>query len=153
MRCVQRRCERVRGISAKCSQDLPNAAIERFNNNVLSAVEILAFPIERECRRRSTRQVDGALYRFTTTDSGVEAQATPVTVVSHGFSEPAPRRFQAMFDWTGTSDPTPWLCIDRAIEFMGGLVPGGWPEVRARNRELALRARDILCSALGVPPP
>ncbi|HVZ32281.1 MAG TPA: aminotransferase class V-fold PLP-dependent enzyme, partial [Polyangiaceae bacterium] len=30
------------------------------------------------------------------------------SVVSHGFSEPSPRRFQAMFDWTGTSDPTAW---------------------------------------------
>ncbi len=75
------------------------------------------------------------------------------TVISHGLSASEPGRFHAMFDWTGTSDPTAWLCIDRAIEVMAGLLPGGWPELRAANRRLALRARDVLCSALGVPPP
>jgi len=75
------------------------------------------------------------------------------SVVSHGFSEPEPQRFQAMFDWTGTSDPTAWMCIEQALQFMGGLLPGGWPRVREENRRLALRARDVLCKALGQPAP
>ena len=70
-------------------------------------------------------------------------------VISHGYTQ----GFQAEFDWTGTSDPTPWLCIPEAIRYMGGLLPGGWSELMTRNRTLALQARDILCAALGVDPP
>ncbi|HVZ32893.1 MAG TPA: aminotransferase, partial [Polyangiaceae bacterium] len=84
--------------------------------------------------------------------SELQEQIHP-SVVSHGFSEPAPRRFQAMFDWTGTSDPTAWLCVQKAIQFMGGLVHGGWPELRLQNHRLALRARDILCQALELDAP
>jgi isopenicillin-N epimerase len=36
---------------------------------------------------------------------------------------------------------------------VGSLVDGGWPGVRAHNRALALRGREILCQALGVPAP
>lgn len=82
----------------------------------------------------------------------LRAQILP-SVVSHGFSEPEPRRFQAMFDWTGTSDPTAWLCLDRTLEFMGSLLPGGWRQLREENHRLALRARDTLCAALGCPRP
>ena len=71
------------------------------------------------------------------------------SVISHGY----PRGFQAEFDWTGTCDPTPWLCIPEAIRYMGGLLPGGWPELMTRNRALALQARDILCTALGLNAP
>ncbi len=70
-------------------------------------------------------------------------------VISHGYR----CGFQAEFDWTGTFDPTPWLCIPEAIGYMGGLLPGGWPELMARNRDLALQARDLLCAALGVDRP
>ncbi len=33
------------------------------------------------------------------------------------------------------------------------MCPRGWPEVRSRNHDLAVRARTILCEALGVEPP
>jgi isopenicillin-N epimerase len=69
--------------------------------------------------------------------------------ISHGYG----CGFQAEFDWTGTFDPTPWLCIPEAIRYMGDLLPGGWPELMARNRGLALQARDLLCAALGVDRP
>lgn len=62
-------------------------------------------------------------------------------------------RFQLEFGWTGTVDPTSYLCIPESIRFMGSLLPGGWPELMERNRELALRARGLLCDALGVAPP
>ncbi len=62
-------------------------------------------------------------------------------------------RFRIEADWTGTHDPTPFLCIPAAIDAMGGLFPGGWDELRARNRALALAGRDALLSAVGGEAP
>jgi isopenicillin-N epimerase len=75
-------------------------------------------------------------------------------VISHGYDSPRPRkRFLEELDWTGTDDPTPALCVPEALRFVGSLVEGGWPAVRAHNRALARRGRDLLCAALGVEPP
>ena len=75
-------------------------------------------------------------------------------VISHGYNSRRQRpRFHEEFDWTGTDDPSAWLCVPEAIRFIGGLVPGGWDEVRAHNRALVLAGRQILCDALGQPPP
>jgi len=71
------------------------------------------------------------------------------TVISHGYGE----GFHAEFDWIGTFDPTPWLCIPAALDILGGLLPGGWPEVMANNRRLALRGRTLLTESLGIEPP
>jgi isopenicillin-N epimerase len=77
--------------------------------------------------------------------------ARPVrpAVISHGATATVPgrSRFRLEFDWTGTADPTPALCVPAAIRFVGSLVPGGWPEVMERNRRLALEARRILGAA------
>ena len=73
-------------------------------------------------------------------------------VVSHGATA-VEDRFRHEFDWTGTADPTPWLALPAAIETVASLVPGGWPEVRQANHDLAVRARDILCQALDLAPP
>lgn len=74
--------------------------------------------------------------------------------ISHGYATRRPRkRLLEEFDWTGTQDPTPWLCVPDAIRFVGGLLDGGWPAVRAHNRALALEARAILCEALALEPP
>ena len=70
-------------------------------------------------------------------------------VISHGYEG----GFRAEFDWTGTRDPTPWLCIGESIRVVGGLVPGGWPEVMARNHALVLEARALLLEALGAAAP
>ena len=84
----------------------------------------------------------------------LQAEIRPV-VISHGANRPRPgrSRFHDEMDWTGTIDPTPFLCVPVAIETMGSLVPGGWDEVRRRNRALALEGRRVLSEALGAPPP
>jgi isopenicillin-N epimerase len=75
-------------------------------------------------------------------------------VISHGANRPRPgrSRFHDELDWTGTIDPTPFLCVPVAIETLASLVPGGWDEVRRRNRALALEGRRILSESLGTPP-
>jgi isopenicillin-N epimerase len=71
------------------------------------------------------------------------------SVISHGYRQ----GFQAEFDWTGTFDPTPWLCIGESLKFLGGLLPGGWPELMARNHALVMQARTLLLEALAVEAP
>jgi isopenicillin-N epimerase len=80
---------------------------------------------------------------------------TRPVVISHGASSRRTdrSRFLLEFDWIGTVDPTPWLCIPACIEFVGGLFPGGWTGLAEANRALALAARDRLVEALGVPAP
>ena len=77
------------------------------------------------------------------------------TVISHGAMAviPGVSRFRLEFDWPGTTDPTPALCLPAAIRFLGGLLPGGWDALRTRNRALAVDARRLLCAALDVPVP
>jgi isopenicillin-N epimerase len=81
--------------------------------------------------------------------------ATPPLSISHGANAPRSERgrFRLLHDWTGTVDPSPWLVIPRAIEFMGGLVPGGWDALRAHNHRLCLEGRALLCAALEIDPP
>lgn len=74
-------------------------------------------------------------------------------VISHGAAVDGEGRFQAEFDWTGTRDVSPYLCVPTSISFLRTLMPGGWPAIRARNEALALRARDLLCETLEVDPP
>jgi isopenicillin-N epimerase len=77
------------------------------------------------------------------------------TTISHGTNSPRSdvSRFRLLFDWTGTHDPTPYLSIPIAIATIDSMLDGGWPAVRARNHDLALRARDLLADALGIPTP
>jgi isopenicillin-N epimerase len=76
-------------------------------------------------------------------------------VISHGANAPlrGRSRFWHEFDWVGTRDPTPFLCVPYAIAFLSGLYPGGMKEHLARNHALAIQGRDILCNALGAPVP
>ncbi len=83
-----------------------------------------------------------------------QADIHPLTI-SHGATavRPGRSRFRLEFDWMGTQDPTGWLTVPRAIDYLGGLLPGGWPALMARNRALTLEARGLLCAAAGTPPP
>jgi isopenicillin-N epimerase len=71
-------------------------------------------------------------------------------VISHGFNTPRPghNRLQDAFDWAGTDDPTPWLCVGEAIRFLGTLSGGGIEGLMRQNRQLALQGRRTLCEAL-----
>ena len=74
----------------------------------------------------------------------------PLTI-SHGANTPRPgrSRLHDEFDWMGTDDPTAFLSVPVAIEFLDSIVPGGWPEIMRRNRDLALTARRIVADRFG----
>jgi isopenicillin-N epimerase len=76
-------------------------------------------------------------------------------IISHGANSPRTdrERYQIELDWTGTHDPTAVLSVPKALETMGGLLPGGWPALREHNQKKVLRGRQILCDALGVAEP
>ncbi len=75
--------------------------------------------------------------------------------ISDGYCQTSETRssFHLEFDWTGTDDPTPFLCIPEAIACLDSLLPEGWDDLREHNHALALKARDIVCEALEVTPP
>jgi isopenicillin-N epimerase len=81
------------------------------------------------------------------------------TTISHGRndargdSDGGRSRFHLEFDWTGTWDPTAYLSVPAAIDFMGSLLPGGWPELMDHNRESAIVARQHLAQVLEIPLP
>jgi isopenicillin-N epimerase len=72
-------------------------------------------------------------------------------VTSHGANSPRADQslFRLEFDWTGTADPTAYLSIPAALDFMGGLLRGGWPGVMSHNHELAVAGRQRLMAAVG----
>lgn len=74
-----------------------------------------------------------------------QAQTHP-TVISHGFGQ----GFLAEFDWVGTRDPSAWLAISAALEFIQGL---GIDPIRQHNHTLMMQARQLLLDRLeGIPP-
>ncbi|MGD1804231.1 aminotransferase class V-fold PLP-dependent enzyme [Dapis sp. BLCC M126] len=75
----------------------------------------------------------------------------PLTI-SHGANSTRTdkSRFHLEFDWVGTDDPTAYLCVPEAIQFMGSLLPGSWSELMARNKSMALAARHLLQEKLGI---
>ena len=76
-------------------------------------------------------------------------------VISHGNNRTRTgyTEFQDRFDWAGTFDPTAWMCVQATLDWMGKLLPGGWNELRERNRLLAREARRFLCEQLQVDAP
>ncbi|RYD48212.1 MAG: aminotransferase class V-fold PLP-dependent enzyme [Verrucomicrobiaceae bacterium] len=81
--------------------------------------------------------------------------AVQPAVISHGNNRIRPDHtdFQNRFDWPATLDPTAWFCSADAIRWLGGFLPGGWPQLRAWQRETLIAARRMLCERLKIDPP
>lgn len=90
----------------------------------------------------------GAAFLWVRRDRRKDIRPPVISLVGCG----APDPFHAAFDWTGTDDPTPWLTAPGAIDWLAGRMPGGWPELRAHCRRLALRGQSLLAQALDQPP-
>lgn len=77
-----------------------------------------------------------------------QAEVRPA-VISHGANSPRTdkSRFQLEFDWTGTGDPTPYLCVPEALDTLAALHAGGWPGLMQANREAATLAGALLAEA------
>lgn len=76
-------------------------------------------------------------------------------VLSNFAEKPKPGRprLHTEFDFVGTNDITAFLVLPEAIEFMGSVLPGGWPAVYEHNRALTRAGRDAICGALSVEAP
>jgi isopenicillin-N epimerase len=76
-------------------------------------------------------------------------------VISHGANAnlEGNARFRGEFEWTGTRDITPWLCVPEAISYLESLLPGGWSEIMNRNHELVVEGRKLIAAALDVAVP
>ncbi len=94
----------------------------------------------------------GAAFLYVSRDK--QSEIRPLTI-SHGANSLRcdRSRFRLEFDWTGTDDPTAYLCVPEAIRFMGSRLSGGWSELMKHNHEKAIAARNILCEILKVAPP
>jgi len=76
-------------------------------------------------------------------------------VISHGYNTIRPERgrFHEEFDWAGTCDPTPWLCLPEAVRFIETLFDDGLEGLMRHNHNLAVAARDLLCETVGAEAP
>lgn len=94
----------------------------------------------------------GAAFLYVQRDR--QSEIHPLTI-SHGANANRSdrSRFHLEFDWMGTDDPTAYLCVPEAIQFVGSLLPGGWAEVMTTNRAMAIAARETLCTALNTAQP
>ncbi len=75
--------------------------------------------------------------------------------VSHGANSTRTdrSRYRLEFDYVGTFDAAPALCLPEAHRFLSSLVPGGLSGLMDHNRRMTLEARRIMCKGLGVEPP
>jgi isopenicillin-N epimerase len=94
----------------------------------------------------------GAAFLFARSDKRSEVRPL---AISHGANAATDQRsrFHLEFDYTGTDDLSAYVCVKAAIEFMGSLLPGGWPALLENNRKLALKGRQIICRKLGLVGP
>ncbi|GAB4385831.1 MAG: aminotransferase class V-fold PLP-dependent enzyme [Phycisphaerales bacterium] len=78
----------------------------------------------------------------------------PLALSVHARKPPSGKSFfQTEFDFIGTQDYTPMMCIADAMELVPAMIDSDWQTVRARNHALAIQARDLLCDRLGIDPP
>ncbi len=92
----------------------------------------------------------GAAFLYVRRDR--QPQIRPL-VISHGANSPRSDRcrFLLEFDWTGTADPTPYLSVPLAINWISEQL--GWAELMANNHQKVIQARNHLCQILEIAPP
>jgi len=75
-------------------------------------------------------------------------------VVSHGATAKWPERARTWleFDWLGTEDPTAYLSVPAALDYIHNALAGGVATLMERNRALALEARSLLIERFGATP-
>lgn len=73
-------------------------------------------------------------------------------VTSHAYHAKE-NRFRAQFDWTGTDDPTAHLVIPEAIEYLGGLLEGGWHALYEQIHARVIAGRWTILERLGLESP
>jgi isopenicillin-N epimerase len=76
-------------------------------------------------------------------------------IISHGANDPRTDRprLHLLFDYQGTDDPSGFLSVPAAIEFLSSLHEEGLQGLMAASRRLALDARALLCQVTGTPLP
>ena len=94
----------------------------------------------------------GAAFLYTSPER--QSRVRP-TCISHGANTKRTDRSRYLieFDWIGTDDPSPILCLPDAIRFLQSLLPGGLTDLQRRNRQLTLAGRDLLCQVLQIDSP
>jgi len=94
----------------------------------------------------------GAAFLYVRRDK--QAQIRPL-VISHGANSPWSdrSRFLIEFDWMGTDDPTAYLSVPTALDFINSKLDSAWSELMVKNHCLAVTARQIICEKLGITPP
>ena len=82
--------------------------------------------------------------------SEIQPRIEPL-IVSWGWQSerPGPSRFVDEQEWTGTRDPSSYLTVPAALDF---LAEHDWPAVREACRDLLLSARARLLEIVGLPP-
>lgn len=116
-----------------------------------------------DIRRIGAAYYVGNLHKWTCAPKGAaflhvrrDRQAA-VKPIAHGHGLNSSRidrsPFRLQHDWTATTDPTAYLVAPFCIDFLGRLLPGGWPALLERNHALAVEGRKRLCKALGVAAP
>lgn len=75
----------------------------------------------------------------------------PVIPAVGSFGSGRDTPFAERFIWQGTRDCSARFCVPDTIDYMAGLMAGGWDEIIRRNHDTAIAARDMLLDATGAP--
>lgn len=75
-------------------------------------------------------------------------------VISHGYNSDRKdkSRFHLLFDWTGTQDFSPFICVKKGLEFAKRLK-GSLNNLIYENHHKVIKGRDIILDALNLKRP
>lgn len=73
-------------------------------------------------------------------------------IISHGANSQRKdkSKFFLEFQWMGTYDPTSYLVVPYVFEYLKKVVKGGINEIMKMNRELCLKARNLIVETLNI---